>query len=116
MTKEQIDEIISSNPEMSDAIMVGNPDDRHRYFPAIVGFDSALGVFKYDYDLLAECFAKEFAESCGDNWEELSPGKLSEYFLEGSEWVDYNVLRALPYYGEHAPEILFEGYDMDAEE
>lgn len=116
MTKEQIDEITAANPSMEDAILVGNVGDRERYFPAIVGFDAALGIFKYDYDLLSECFAKDFARNCGDDWDSLPPARQSEYFSEGAEWVDYNVIRALPYYGEHAPVVLFEGCDMCSEE
>lgn len=55
-------------------------------------------------------------QNCGDDWDSLPHEKQSEYFTEGAEWVDFNVLRALPYYGEHAPEILFNDYDEDMEE
>ena len=57
---------------------------------AIVGVFHGPGgvVAAYSYDLLVEHFEQEMGEE------------------SAMEWVDYNVVRAVPYMGERAPKIL----------
>lgn len=45
----------------------------------------------YDYDLMVEWLCRE---------ENLSPD-------EAIEWIDYNTIRALPYFGDKAPIIIY---------
>lgn len=45
----------------------------------------------YDYELLVECL--------------MTSDGMEEY--EAVDWIDYNMIRALPYYGENAPIILY---------
>lgn len=84
MTNEEIIESMSL-PEMQEAILIGREDERDKYFPALVGYNKALGIYKYDYDLLAECFGREFADSSGENWDDLTDDKQYEYQVEGEE-------------------------------
>lgn len=68
--------------------------DREKYYPAIIGLARDLSRVVYNYDKLIECFMKE------NDWS----------YEEAEEWVEYNVVRALPYYGEHAPVILMNKF------
>lgn len=64
--------------------------DREAFYPAIIGVAKDLSHVAYSYERLTQCFMKEE----GWDWE------------EAMEWIDYNVVRALPYYGSGAPVIL----------
>lgn len=68
--------------------------DRVKYYPAIIGIARDLSRVVYSYDKLVKCFMK------ANNWG----------YEEAVEWIDYNVERALPYYGEHAPIILMNKF------
>lgn len=72
------------------AILIGTADERKSYFPAIVGIDYNAERVVYSRDKLVECFVS-------------SDGMTEE---EAVEWVEYNIDRALPYWGEHAPIIM----------
>ena len=72
------------------AILIGSDEERKSYFPAIIGIDYNAGRVVYSRDKLVECFV-----SCSGMTEE-----------EAVEWVEYNIDRALPYWGEHAPIIM----------
>ena len=100
MTTEELKKIFD-NPSMKEAVLIGDVDNRERYYPAIVEVDCTKGKVTYDYDLLAECFAKEFYESDRSEYD-----SFDDAMTAGYEWVDYNVVRSLPYWGEHAPIIL----------
>ena len=67
-----------------DSIVFENPD----YEQAIVGV-SIDGNVVYDYNLMAEELIKE-----------------GMTFEEAVEFIDYNVVRSLPYAGENAPIIM----------
>ena len=107
MTTEEVKEIMAM-PEMDEAVMVGTVEDRENYFPAIVGYDKEKGRFKYDFDLLCHCFAEEFRKA---DEESVDPEPGRDYETDGVEWVEYNVIRSLPYWGEHAPEIVYPEED-----
>lgn len=101
MTAEEIGKIAETHP---DAVLIGAEDERDRYYPAIVAFDENAGRFVYDYQMLVEAFADGFKGS------EEPYGKVLE---EAVEWVDYNVVRSLPYYGDRAPLVLYVDEDSD---
>lgn len=63
---------------------------REAFYPAIIGLARDLSHVAYSYDKLAQCFMQKE----GWDWE------------EAMEWIDYNVIRALPYWGSGAPVIL----------
>ena len=65
--------------------------DRTKYYCAIIGIAKDYSHVAYSYDKLVEKFAVE------NDWS----------YDEAIEWVDYNVIRALPYYGEKAPVVLY---------
>lgn len=73
-----------------------------------MGHDPEHGRFTYDYDLLCQCFADEFRKSDEKSGE---PIEDKDYYTEGVEWVEYNVIRSLPYWGEHAPKIFYGDED-----
>ena len=81
-------------------MLIGSEDEMETYYPAIVGFDPESGRFLYDYDLLVQAFAESFDDGTSEDPE-----------TDAVEWIDYNVVRALPYYGERAPMILYRDYD-----
>mgnify|MGYP007038186207 CR=1 FL=1 len=64
--------------------------DREAFYPAIIGVAKDLSHVAYSYERLTQCFMQKE----GWDWE------------EAMEWIDYNVVRALPYYGSRAPVIL----------
>ena len=64
--------------------------DRREYYPAIIGLAKDNSHVAYSRDKLIECFMQ------ADN--------ISYEVAE--EWIEYNVERSLPYYGEHSPVIL----------
>lgn len=65
----------------------------YSYDDALIGV-SQDGRAIYDYDKMVEWLMKE------EDWS----------MEEAIEWIDYNTLRALPYFGEDAPIIM---YPMD---
>lgn len=75
--------------ESFEFYLIGD-EDREAYYPAIIGIAKDRGHIAYSFDKLVECFAKQ------NNWT----------IQEAIEWVEYNVERALPYYGKTAPVIL----------
>lgn len=93
MNTEEVKEILKKD-SMQEAVLIGSKEDRENYYPAIIKCDEERGVVTYDYGLLAECFAKEFAKS---------PEPDEQAMTDAYEWIDYNVIRSLPYWGEHAP-------------
>lgn len=75
--------------ESFEFYLIGN-EDREAYYPAIIGIAKDRGHIAYSFEKLVDCFAKQ------NNWTH----------DEAMEWVEYNVERALPYYGKTAPVIL----------
>lgn len=75
--------------ESFEFYLIGD-DDREQYYPAIIGIAKDRGHIAYSFDKLVECFVRS------NNWTQ----------EEAIEWVEYNVERALPYYGATAPVIL----------
>lgn len=68
--------------------------DNFDYDSALIGYSSDYRAI-YDYDLMIEYLIKE-------------QGMSEE---EAVEWVDYNTIRALGYYGDKAPIILYRLYN-----
>lgn len=99
MSIEEIKEILQKD-SMKDAILIGlgNWED---YSPAIIKCDEEKGVVTYDYELLAECFANEFFNPSEPD------ADYGQAITDAYEWIDYNIIRAIPYWGEHAP-IIYE--------
>lgn len=64
--------------------------DRRAYYPAIIGLAKDNSHVAYSRERLIACFMKDNEWT----WE------------EAEEWIEYNVERALPYYGTRAPVIL----------
>ena len=75
--------------ESFEFYLIGD-EDREAYYPAIIGIAKDRGHVAYGFDKLVDCFAKQ------NNWTQ----------EEAIEWVEFNVARALTYYGETAPVIL----------
>ena len=73
--------------------LIGN-EDREKYYPAIIGIARDLSRVVYSFEKLVECFMK------ANDWD----------WDEAMEWVEVNVERTLPYYGERAPIILMNKY------
>lgn len=73
--------------------LIGNKD-RRDFYPAIIGLAKDMSHVAYSLEKLAECFMKQ------NDWT----------WDEAIEWIEYDVERALPYYGEKAPVILLRGY------
>lgn len=69
-----------------EVIIFENPD----YKDAFIGV-SDEGRAVYDYDLMVKCLMEE------DDMDE----------LEAREFIDYNTLRAIPYFGNKAPIVLY---------
>ena len=61
------------------------------YDDAVIGVSSD-GCVIYDFDLMVEALVKD---------EEMTP-------TEAVEWIDYNVIRSLPYMGDQAPIIMYK--------
>jgi hypothetical protein len=70
--------------------LIGTNDERRSYYPAIIGVAKDLSHVAYSFERLCECFMDK------NNWD----------WDIATEWVIYDVERALPYYGERAPVIL----------
>jgi len=76
--------------EFADVILVGSEEDNAKYMPAIIGAAKDGSHVVYSFAKLAACFV------ITDNMT----------YADAEEWVEFNVIRALPYYGEHAPEVM----------
>ena len=63
--------------------------DNYDYATAFIGVSSD-GRAIYDYDLMVEYLINE---------------GMSEQ--DAIEWIDYNTLRALPYFGQDAPIVIY---------
>jgi hypothetical protein len=81
------------NGEDHGFYLIGN-EDRADFYPAIIGVARDLSHVVYSFEKLVECFMKQ------NDWD----------WDTASEWVIYDVERALPYYGERAPIILMNKY------
>lgn len=79
--------------ETFDFYLIGDTD-REDYYPAIIGLAKDKSHIAYSREKLIECYMK------ANNWT----------YDEAMEWVEYNVERALPYYGDKAPVILAVNY------
>ena len=75
--------------ETFDFYLLGDAD-REKYYPAIIGIAKDKSHVAYSFEKLVTCFME------ANNWT----------YDEAMEWVEYNVERALPYYGDKAPVIL----------
>lgn len=64
--------------------------ENHTYDRSIVGITED-GRLVYDYDKMVAEFMKD--EKCSEE--------------EAIEWLDYNTLRAIPYFGDRAPVIIY---------
>ncbi|MBR5874694.1 MAG: hypothetical protein IKY90_08190 [Oscillospiraceae bacterium] len=64
--------------------------ENYDYASALIGV-SHDGRAVYDYDLMVEFLMKK--------------EKFS--YEEATDWIDYNTLRALPYFGEKAPIVVY---------
>lgn len=64
--------------------------DRREYYPAIIGLAKDNSHVAYSRDKLIECFMQ------ANGWS----------YEEAEEWIEYNIERALPYWGSGAPVIL----------
>ena len=95
MTTDEVKRLAETEPGAS-AVLIGGEDDREAYYPAIVAFDDMTGRFVYDYGLLVKAFSKSLDDGATDDPE-----------TDAVEWIEFNVLRSLPYYGDRAPLILF---------
>jgi hypothetical protein len=63
---------------------------REAFYPAIIGLAKDLSHVAYSYEKLIKCFMQK------EGWD----------WWEAMEWIDYNIIRALPYWGSGAPVIL----------
>ena len=75
--------------ESFEFYLIGD-EDREDYYPAIIGIAKDRGHVAYSFEKLVDCYVRS------NNWTR----------EEATEWVEYNVERALPYYGATAPVIL----------
>ena len=75
--------------ETFDFYLIGDTD-REKYYPAIVGLAKDKSHIAYSRERLIACYM----EANSWSWE------------EAEEWIEYNVERALPYYGDKAPVII----------
>lgn len=91
MTEKTVDWL--ENGDDHGFYLIGN-DDRRAFYPAIIGLAKDKSHVAYSLEKLAECFMKQ------NKWT----------WDEAIEWIEYDVERALPYYGDKAPVILLRGY------
>jgi hypothetical protein len=110
MTVDEVKEFLKKD-SMKEAVLIGSEDEREKYYPAIVGFDEDKGRVVYDYGLLCQCFSDEFRKSDEESGDLVVD---HDYDTDGVEWVEYNVIRSLPYWGEHAPVVMSS--DVNEEE
>ena len=77
------------NGEDHSFYLIGDTE-RRVYYSAIIGIAKDNSHVVYSRDILIDCFMK------ANDWS----------WDEAEEWIEYNVERALPYYGKGAPVIL----------
>lgn len=98
MSEQERQSIIDSLEEMLEgsdtrALLIGGSTaEINMCAPAIIGLNSSYTNIVYDYQLLVRCFMEGADMTEGD----------------ALEWVEYNVVRSLPYQGSGAP-ILVHG-------
>ena len=80
--KDKLEEILED-----ETVMVF---DNYDYDSALIGYTDDYRAV-YDYDLMVEYLVKEQGFS----------------YEDAVEWIDYNTIRALPYYGDKAPIIMY---------
>lgn len=83
-------EITVEELESLDCYLIGDVLERKAYYPAIIGISKDKNRVVYNYDLLICCFVTAY------DWS----------YEEAVDWIDYNVIRALPYYKDKAPVIV----------
>lgn len=71
---------------------------------AIIDISGQPAVAVYDYNKLVDIFAAEAADG--------KPPADEEY-MGAVEWVDYNIVRGLPYMGTRAPLVVLTTFDDD---
>lgn len=77
-------EITVEELESLDCYLIGDVIERKAYYPAIIGISKDKNRIFYNYDLLISCFMFTYDYS----------------YEEAVDCIDYNVIRALPYYKE----------------
>lgn len=87
--------------ERLDGAMLFDPDDLDRAILAVLDTPEGAVAF-YDYDRLCALF-----------FDAEDPDSTRE---SAQEWVDYNLVRALPYIGKRAPRIGLWVNNEDGEE
>lgn len=75
--------------DVTGCVLIGNDNERYRYFAAVIGISKDGHHIVYSFDKLVKCFQVE------NDWS----------LEEAIEWVETNVICALPYYGDYAPEV-----------
>ena len=73
MTNEEIEELLAN--ELENAVLIGTPDERKNYYPAIVGYDTNYQRVIYDRDKLVSCF--------------ISSQNMAEQ--EAQDWISFNI-------------------------
>ena len=100
-TNKQIIAAVNRYFEAHDTycLMIGTTDEREDFAPAIIGVRlTPTPAVVYNYDKLVKCFMQQ------NEWD----------YETAVEWVDYNVLRALPYYKkDHPPIVISRAIRMD---
>lgn len=86
---EWLKTITANQLESFDFYLIGDTE-REKYYPAIIGIAKDRSHIAYSYERLQRCFMD------ANNWS----------FEEAQEWIEYNVIRTLPYYGSKAPVVL----------
>lgn len=79
--------------ELESAYLIGDEAERIVYFPAVIGVSKDLCRVVYNLDKLAECFV-----NANEDWT----------MEDAYEWIDYNVMRSLPYIPEQYRPIITE--------
>lgn len=86
MKDEEIEQLLLDN-DLTDTVYLTG----YNYYSAIIGYTDDGGLV-YSYEKMIEYLIKE-AEMTQE---------------EAIEWIDYNVLRAIPYMGDTKPIIVYE--------
>lgn len=86
MKDEEIEQLLLDNDLTDTAYLTG-----YNYYSAIIGYTDDENLV-YSYEKMIEYLIKE-AEMTQE---------------EAIEWIDYNVLRAIPYMGDEKPIIVYE--------
>ena len=73
------------------------------YVDSVIG-TTEDGRLVYSYDGLVEETAKMFTEDSSEESDQI--------YTDAQEWVDYNVVRTVPYMGDLKPIIVYLAEDM----